>query len=91
MTGTEYTTDPAAGEVVAEQGEQVEATRSTAGSPLEDAENIGAPLLVTLVGGMALVLAVLAPVAGVKLGGVLIVVAAAVVGFRLLRRGGGSR
>ncbi|PXY16563.1 hypothetical protein [Prauserella muralis] len=92
MTSTDYTTDPTAVDVPAERPEQAEAAQSAEVFPLDDAEGIGAPLLATLVGGMALVVAVLAPVSGVKLAGALIVVAAAVVTFRLLmRRGGGSR
>jgi hypothetical protein len=91
MTSTEYTTEPTVAEQAAEQDEQAEVERLAEVSPLEDADGIGPALLVTLIGGMALVLAVLTPVAGVKAGGLLIVVVTAVIGFRLLRRGGSSR
>ncbi|MFI5614711.1 hypothetical protein [Amycolatopsis sp. NPDC051903] len=89
MTSTEHIIDPGA-EQASEQVEQVQ-TELVTDSPLEHADNIGAPLLVALVGGMALTLAVLTPVGVVKAIAVLIVVAALIVAFRLLRRGGGSR
>lgn len=94
MTSTEYTAEPTVAEQAVEQGEPVEvevAEKVAYVEPLEESEGIGPALLVTLIGGMALVLAVLTPVAGVKAGGLLIVVVTAVIGFRLLRRGGGSR
>lgn len=94
MTSTEYTTDPTVAEQAVEQGEPVEVEQAEQVAdvePLEVTDGIGPALLVTLIGGMALVLAVMTPIAGVKAGGLLIVVVTAVIGFRLLRRGGGSR
>lgn len=88
MTSTDYTTDPA--EVAGEQAE-FEAERPAEVAALENGGGIGAPLLIAAVGGMGLLLAVLAPVSGVKLAGMLIVAAAVMVAFRLLRRGGGAR
>lgn len=55
-------------------------------------EGLGAPLLVALLGGMALVLAVLTPVTGARIGALVIVaVSVAIVCRLLVRRGGGSR
>ena len=90
MTSTDYTVDPSTAEMPVEQDEQVK-SEAAAVSPLEDSDNLGAPLLLALLGGMALVLAVLTPVGLVKFAGVLIVVVAVAAAFRLLRRGGGSR
>lgn len=87
MTNIEHTTGQAA---VERPLEQAETAHVAWGSPLENAENIGAPLLVTLVGGMALVLAILTPVGLIKLAAGLIVAAAGIVLFRLLKRRGGD-
>lgn len=59
---------------------------------MDVSEGLGAPLLVAFLGGMALVVAVLTPVAGARIGALLIVgVAVAIVCRLLARRGGGSR
>lgn len=85
MSTTEYVTDPAA-----ELGEHVESEQQSAApvEPVEVSGRLGASLLVTFAGGMALVLAVLTPVAGVQVAGMVIVGAAALVVCRLLARGG---
>jgi hypothetical protein len=96
MTSTEHTTAPTVVEAAEQDGQAGYGPAQPVAEvePLEtaDAEGIGGPLLVMAVGGMGLVLVVLAPVAGAKIGGLVITVVAAVIVFRLLaRRGGGSR
>lgn len=87
MSITEYVTDPAS----AELGEHVEGEPAAEVEPLEVSGHWGASLLVALAGGMALVLAVLTPVAVVQIAGLVIVGVAALVVCRLLARGGEFR
>lgn len=79
-------------------GELVEIVEASAASgpaqpaAAEVSEGLGAPLLVAFLGAMALVLAVLTPVTGARIGALLILgVTVAIVCRLTARRGGGSR
>lgn len=59
-----------------------------AGWEVEPSDGVAGPLAAALVGGLALVLAILAPVTGVKIAGLVIVTVAIGIVIRLMRRGG---
>jgi len=73
-----------------EQDEYGDGELPVAAEPLQDEGRIGPTLLIAFIGGLALVLAIATPVAGVKFASLLVVGAVAVIGLWALRPGGES-